>query len=189
MGERTALVALVLLGVPAGALGQAPPNDEPPRDYVNLRVGASSADQNRRPQLCAEASPFAFLSVEACGTGAGFLHREPEPELAHFRAKLRALAFRVDAQWLELFAAAGFAELQIGADEPGFAFGGTDARRVATAGPEGGLALRMPVELEGDFELLVDANLSLAWIPHADELVVPQSELQPSASITFGVGF
>lgn len=163
--------------------------DEPPRIFVNLRVGASSADQNHRPQLCGEVSPIALFSIEGCGTGSGFLHREPEPEIAHFRAKLRTLAGQLGGQWLELFVAAGFAELQIAEDAPGFDFGGTDEARVSSAGPEAGLSLRMPVSVAVGIELLIDANLSLAWIPHADELVVPHAELQPSASLSFGVGF
>ncbi|WNZ63622.1 hypothetical protein QEG98_07860 [Myxococcus sp. MxC21-1] len=81
---------------------------------------------------------MAFLSVESCGTGSGFLHGDPEPEVAHFRAKLRLASFDVE-RWgtFQPFLAGGFAEAQVGRDDPGFQFKGTDRRRVATAGPEG----------------------------------------------------
>src|SRR5688572_20839534 len=69
---------------PAPALG--PPRDVPV-NRVNLRVGASSAAE--RAEICFEAAPLPWLAVEGCGTGAGFLHQDPDPEMAHFRVKAR----------------------------------------------------------------------------------------------------
>ena len=106
----------------------------PKRNYANLRVGASSANTNQRPTLCREVEPVLAWSIEACGTGQGFLHDEPGKELAHFRAKWRG----GDWQWREAYfgvgPAIGFVELQVGDDEPGFDFRNTNDQRTAAAG-------------------------------------------------------
>lgn len=161
-----------------------------PRNFGNLRVGGSTANGNGRPELCLELSPVSFLSLEGCGTGSGFLHGDPEPEVAHFRTKLRLVSFEVQ-EWgtLQPFLAAGLAEAQVGRDDPGFQFSGTDARRVSTAGPEVGLGLRFLRPLASGFELVGDLNLGMAWLPHAPELVTPGDTWLPSASLSFGVGF
>ena len=160
------------------------------RNFINLRVGGSTANGNGRPELCMELSPVAFLALEGCGTGSGFLHGDPEPEVAHFRAKLRLASFDV-ARWgtLQPFIAGGFAEAQVGRDDPGFQFRGTDRRGVATTGPEGGVGLRFLRPLASGFELVGDLNLSLAWLPHAPQLIKPGDTWLPSASLSFGVGF
>ncbi|MFY0576584.1 hypothetical protein ACN28S_21605 [Cystobacter fuscus] len=35
-----------------------------------------------------------MLSIEGCGTGAGFLHHNPEPEIAHFRSWLKLASWK-----------------------------------------------------------------------------------------------
>jgi hypothetical protein len=162
----------------------------PTRNFANLRVGGSTANGNGRPELCLELSPVSFLSVEGCGTGSGFLHGDPEPEVAHFRTKLRLRSFEREG-WgtLQLVLAAGLAEAQVGEDDLGLQFTGTDARRVSTAGPELGVGLRFLRPLASGFELVGDFNLGMAWLPHAPELVKPGDSWLPSASLSFGVGF
>ncbi|HZI09724.1 MAG TPA: hypothetical protein VE153_04975 [Myxococcus sp.] len=188
------LLALLPALAPAQEVaGEARAKAEVPfasRNFGNLRVGGSTANGNGRPELCLELSPVAFLSLEGCGTGSGFLHGDPEPEVAHFRAKLRLLSLEV-REWgtLQPFLAAGLAEAQVGEDDPGLQLGGTDARRVSTAGPEVGLGLRFLRPLASGFELVGDFNLGMAWLPHAPELVKPGDTLLPSASLSFGVGF
>lgn len=199
MRPPSLLPALALLALTPGLAGAGEPpgevhaKSEPaptPRDYINLRVGGSTANANRRPELCLEISPVAFLSVEGCGTGSGFLHGDPEPEVAHFRAKLRLVSFDSE-KWgtLQPFLAGGMAEAQVGEDDPGFQFSGTDARHVSTAGPELGAGLRYLRPLTSGLELVGDFNLGMAWLPHGPELVKPQDTWLPSASLTFGVGF
>jgi hypothetical protein len=160
-----------------------------PRNYGNLRVGASTANANGRPELCLELAPLAFLSIEGCGTGSGFLHHDPSAEVAHFRGKLRVATFETSWGSFQPLVAAGFAELQVGEDEPGFDFSGTDGRAVATAGPELGLGLRYLRPLSSGFELVGDLSLGAAWFPHGPKLVTPQNTWVPSASLTFGIGF
>lgn len=45
---------------------------------MNLRIGGGSTSE--RPRLCLEASPHDRFSIEACGTGSGFLHHDEGPE-------------------------------------------------------------------------------------------------------------
>ncbi|MBZ4414869.1 hypothetical protein [Myxococcus sp. RHSTA-1-4] len=175
------------------AVGEARATSEVPfttRNFGNLRVGGSTANGNGRPELCLELSPVSFLSLEGCGTGSGLLHGDPEPEVAHFRTKLRLVSFDKEG-WgtLQPFLAAGFAEAQVGRDDPGFQFTGTDARRVATTGPEMGLGLRFLRPLASGFELVGDLNLGMAWLPYGPDLVEPVDTWLPSASLSFGVGF
>jgi hypothetical protein len=183
---------LALLAVPLAAKADAVRIAEgaelSPRTYVNLRAGLGSSSGVRRPEICGEIAPFAFLSVEGCGTGSGFLHRDPDPELAHFRARLRLASVSVGPLWLEPVVGAGFAELQVGEDAPGFRF--TDAGSgVATAGPEIGAALKAVLPLSGGFEAVGVLTLDVAWISHAPELLRPMRRFQPSLGLTAGVGF
>jgi hypothetical protein len=159
----------------------------PERDYVNLRGGVVTGGS--RAQVCLEVSPMARLGVEACGTGSGFLHQDPAPEVAHFRAKLTLDGWRSQLGLLQPQLFVGFAELQVGEDAPGFHFTGTGATGVETAGPEVGAALRGMLPVGAGFELVGTLNLSLSYFSHAPELPVPQRALHPAVSFTVGVGF
>lgn len=160
---------------------------EPPTTYVNLRLGGSTS--SRRAELCGEVAPHWRVSVEGCGSGREFLHHEANPEIAHFRAKFTFTRLRTALGWLEPRAALGFAEFQLGADDPGFDFTSVNRTRTATSGPEAGAALRWSVPVVAGFELLVEMNVSLAVFAFAPLLETPQAVLQPSASVSAGVGF
>lgn len=161
-----------------------------PRNYVNLRVGASSGDRNGRPQICLEGSPLAWLSVEACGTGAGILHDDPAPEVAHFRAKLRFLRAVMSGGWaLEAFGGAGIAEFQVGRDQAGFDFSGPGATGNETAGPEASAHLRAIVPLASGFDMVAEITAGAAWIPAGPELALPLATFQPSIGLSIGAGF
>lgn len=158
------------------------------RHVGNLRIGSASGLADGRPELCLELSPWQPIALEACGNGAGFLHREYRPELAHFRARWRLLQWTLPGATLEPQLGAGFAELQIGEDAPGFAFGRV-AGGTATAGPEAMAALRALWPVGGGFELLADLSGGAAWLPAAGQLAVAQSVFHPFASFSIGVGF
>lgn len=180
------LVAAQVYGV-SGGVELAPP-DEPARNYGNFRIGASS-ETNARPELCLELAPLPWLSLEGCGTGSGFLHSDPDPELAHFRTKLRLASRRIGPGWLQVFGHAGFAELQLGVDEPGFSFGGTSSANTATSGPEAGASLRALLPASDLWEVLIEIYVSGAYLPHADELSTPRESFVPSAGFSIGTGF
>ncbi len=162
-----------------------------PRTWVNLRggFGAQPSDGSGvRPQLCAEVQPLDFLAVEACGTGSGFLYAGGA-ELAHFRGKFVVDGVDIAGGHLIPQLSAGFAELQIDDDAPGFDFFGVGPTGVETAGPEAGATLRWVTPLGADFELLADAAFHLAWLPFAPDLTTPMDPLQPSATVMVGIGW
>jgi hypothetical protein len=191
MMRSAAAALLVLVGGMARAedtLGvEATARNAPPRNYGNLRVGASTS--SRRPSLRLELSPLEMLSIEGCGTGSGFLHHEPEPEIAHFRSWLKLTSWKTEIGWLQPRIGAGFAELQVGEDGSGFSFSGVGPTGVETAGPEVGASLRLLVPLVGGTELVGEVGMSAAWFRYAPRLVRPQASFQPSASFSLGVGF
>jgi hypothetical protein len=161
--------------------------DVAPRNYGNLRIGASTSSQ--RPTLCLELAPLERLSVEACGNGSGFLHHEAAPELAHFRAHVMLASWKTPLGWLQPRLSAGFAELQLGADGHGFHFEGTGPSGVETAGPEVGASLRALFPVSAGFELVGQLGLGAAYFHHAPRLLRPQAAFQPTAAFTLGVGF
>ena len=183
------LAPLVAFADPPASLPSSEETEGAPRHYGNLRVGASSATQNNRPELCLEVAPLSYLSVESCGTGSGFLHQDPAPELAHFRTKLKVAELKLGKVWVQPQLLAGFAELQIGEDAPGFNFRGVGANGVSTAGAEAGASLRTLFPSKGGVEFVTEVSAAAAWLPHAEQLSLPQNKVQPSLSISFGVGF
>jgi hypothetical protein len=183
------LSPLTALADPPASLPSIQETEAAPRHYGNLRVGASSATQNNRPELCLEVAPLSYLSLESCGTGSGFLHQDPAPELAHFRGKLKVAEVKVGKAWVQPHLLAGFAELQIGEDVPGFNFRDTGANGVSTAGAEAGASLRTLFPSKAGVEFVTEVSAAAAWLPHAEQLNLPQNKVQPSLSISFGVGF
>ncbi len=157
------------------------------RNYLNLRVGASSSAT--RPEICIDGSPLAFLSFEACGTGSGFLHKDPDPETAHFRSNLRLYHF--DFGWVQLQprVGLGFAEIQQGEDDSGFLFTGVGPRGVETAGPEATTSLQALIPINSTFELVGNLTTGLIYAPHAPKLIKPMPTLQPFVTFTVGAGF
>lgn len=191
-----AVVALLTLATPAapevGGVVKDAPVLEAPRTYVNFRVGAATSAT--RPQMCLDVAPLEMLAVEGCGTGGGFLHSEPGTDLTHFRGKVRLASVEVQATddvtaWVEPWLGVGFAELEVGADTPGFSFEGPSAGRVSTAGPDVGASLRGTVPLPAGFEVVGEVGLGLAFFAYAPLLVVPQSPLQPQATLNIGLGW
>lgn len=159
----------------------------PVRDYVNLRLGASTGSQ--RLEMCLELSPLEALSLEACGTGSEILHHEDSPELAHFRVKYTLTQWKTEVGWLQPRAGLGFTELQVGADDAGFKFFDVGPRGVETAGPELSLGIRGLYPLGSYFDLVGELSFSMAWLKYAPQLVTPQSQFQPAVSFTLGGGF
>jgi hypothetical protein len=191
--SRTILASIVVaVSLPSTALADeaAVAVEKAPvttRNYANLRVGATTAAQ--RPEICLEVSPLARLGLEACGTGSGFLHQDPAPEIAHFRTKVRLVDLASPIGVIQPQINAGFAELQVGEDGPGFAFAGVGASGNETAGPELGASVRTLFPVYAGFELIGELTLSAAYFAHAPKLSRPQNPIQPTASFTVGFGF
>lgn len=163
--------------------------EEPPRNYTNLRIGAATSDPEGHPSLCLEASPLSFLSLEGCGTGSGMLHHSTASELAHFRTKWRLARVKTGRGWFLPHLGVGFAELQVGDDDPGFDFEGSGREGRETAGGEAGLGLKYLVAMPRGTEFIAEAGVSAAYLPHAPDLARPADPWQVTASFTAGFGF
>ena len=194
---RASILALVswgLWGFPAHAeeLSDSSREELPEsssRTYVNARMGLASSNENGMPEVCMEGAPLAFLSIEACGTGAQLWHNRPQPEMSHYRLKGRVFSLGMRGFWLQGFVGAGMAELSVGADDAGFAVRGVSQERASTAGAELSLSTRAMVPLQHGLELLADVGFAGAYLPHAGELSNPRSTFQPSFALSVGVGF
>ncbi len=173
--------------VPASEVSVALPQPAPARNFVNFRIGGGSTSE--RPRLCLEASPHDRFSIEACGTGSGFLHHDEGPETAHFRG--RARLHRWTTRWgqLEPLVGVGFAEVQLGEDDPGFRFRDVGPRGVETTGPEASVSLRHVLPIAAGLELVGDLSMGTVYLPNAPKLVRPMSPVLPWVSVTVGAGF
>lgn len=157
----------------------------PPPRYVDLRLGAASSAQL---VLCGQLS-YGIVSIEGCGTGAGLFAGAALDEVSHYRAHVALKSWKTPIGWVSPRVGVGFAELQTGADSPGFAFSSVDALGAATAGPEATLGLQWLLRLGGGFELVTDVSAFAAWFPHAPELVDPRDPVQAGVLVSTGVGF
>lgn len=186
---RSALLFVVLGGtlVSAQPVSVFKEQGHAPRHWGNMRIGAASS--SARPELCLELSPIELASLEACGTGSGFLNHDPAPEIAHFRTKVKLMSWETPVGYLQPRLGLGFAELQVGEDSAGFYFASTGPTGGETSGPEAGLSLRCLTPVVAGFELVAELNFSAAVFAYAPKLVRPQSVVQPSLSISIGFGF
>lgn len=158
----------------------------------DLRVGVDRLEELRHPYLCAEGAPTRWLSFEACGNGAGFLHQDPSPDTAHFRALGRVAGAGVGRAAVDLRVGAGFAEVQRTADAPGFRFGkAREPEPVEAAGPEVAASIKGRLWLDGGGRtyLVGDLTGGLAIVPAAPEVFGQGSPAVPFAAVTAGLGF
>jgi hypothetical protein len=180
---RALLVVAVLAPAGAGAAEDAP------RQYGNLRFGASTAIESRHVELCGEGAPLPWLSIEACGNGSQLLHHDPIAAISHYRVMLRLATLRDHGVFVEPRLGVGFAELEVGPDELGFDFGGTGPHGASTTGAEGTFSVRLLVPVSPAWEIVVELRTALAWMPHAPELVRPMDPWQLTGGLSVGVGF
>lgn len=155
-----------------------------------LRVGVDRIGPDH-PYVCGELAPLAWLSVEGCGTGSGFLHQGDSPDMAHFRARARVLTLGEGRARADLLVGAGFAEVQRTVDRPGFRFGkARDAEQVEGAGPEASLSVKGRYWLDGGGKTYAtaDLNAGVAVIPSAPTVMGVEPVI-PFAALTVGLGF
>lgn len=182
------LLVPALAGTDSAAVVPRPIAGHP---VFELRVGVDRADQ-QHPFLCAEGTPVSWLSIEACGTGSGFLHRDEDPDMAHFRAKGRVIGAKAGRGTIDWLVGGGFAEVQRTADEPGFRFGpARDPDQVEAAGPEVSTSLkgRFYVDPGARTYVTADLNAGIAAIPGAPTVMGTGGPIVPFAALTVGLGF
>ncbi|MBT8496367.1 MAG: hypothetical protein KJO07_25195 [Deltaproteobacteria bacterium] len=166
-------------------------DDESPasQSWFNLRAGSGSLGAGSGPVICAEVSPWGPLSLETCGTGAGLFRDQQGDDVAHFRAKWRLLQRVKGPGVVKIQTMLGFAELEVGDDDPGFRFTGSGARGVETAGPEAGFAVQYLASLGRGVEGIASLTAGMAYFPYADDLVTPRNRYQPFVGVELGAGF
>ena len=110
-----------------------------------------------------------------------------EPDLAHFRARVRVLDTEKGAMEAGLVVGAGLAELQVGQDAPGFVVG--DDSPTEGAGPEVSVGVKGRVWLHPQVYLVGDITAGSAWMVAAPRLLDQESGFVPFGAITVGAGF
>ena len=190
------LIVPLLMALSAPALAEPIDSDDseptsspgPVSHRVNLRAGLASSDEVGRPTICLEVVALWGASVEGCGTGSGILHDEAGRQIAHFRLNVPLLTRPIGGGQLALRGGAGFAELEVGDDRPGFDFGEAD-NVAAVAGPDGAVSVQWLRPVGAGVELVANATTGVAWFSGADQLVVPQRHVQPYVAFELGVGW
>ncbi|MDB4961084.1 MAG: hypothetical protein JWP01_1083 [Myxococcales bacterium] len=190
-------ILVAILAWPVVARGDEPIDDgtdpniahAPVTNRINLRVGGASTDDTGYPTICMDVRIAAGFGVESCGTGQALLHNEPGNEMAHFRATYTFLERSLWKGNLHARGGLGFAELQLGIDNPGFKFGSPDQDRGSVAGPEASLSAQWLLPMYKDFDFVVTGTAGLAYFAGAPELATSRSELQSFASIEAGIGW
>jgi hypothetical protein len=195
---RLACVAAALvatMGVARGdeptddGTGGDPSNHGPIFNRLNFRVGFASSDLNGHPTLCLDVNVVYGFGVEACGTGAQVLHDDPGQEMSHYRINYTMLERNLWKGTLHARGGLGFSEMQVGYDDPGFVFGGTNREKGSTAGPEAALSAQWLLPMYKGLDFVVTGTAGLAYFAHADELASTKSDVQGFASIEAGIGW
>lgn len=159
------------------------------RPVAELRVGAQSIEGSH-PTLCGEGNPTAWLSIEACGNGAGILHQDANAfDMAHFRARFRALHREIQRSDVDVLLGAGFAEIQAGQDAAGFRFGQQEAGALEAAGAEASVSVKGRFYTTPGTYLTADVNAGAALIPGAPSVFGQGGPVVPFAAATVGLGF
>lgn len=183
-----ASISLALAGQDSIAVNPRPIAGHP---VFELRIGVDRVDELEHPFLCGEGSPLPWLSLEACGNGAGLLHQDEGVDFAHFRTKARVLGAASGRGTLDWLVGAGFAEIQRTADAPGFRFGRPKTSDpIEAAGPEVSMSLKGRYFADPGARAYVtaDLNVGAAAIPGAPQ-VVGTGPVVPFAAFTVGLGF
>lgn len=157
--------------------------------FAELRGGLDANGGATAPTLCAEVAPLAYVALEACGSGGGFLFPASGAELVHFRLEGAFPIFRSGRFDTIAQPGIGFAELENGADEPGFLFGaarGPDQREAA--GPEASFGAKGRAWLSPRVYLTSEVTVGAAWISAAPTVLGEGGPLVPFAVATLGAG-
>lgn len=156
---------------------------------VNVRLGKSSADTDGRPSICVDVRVYWRFGIETCGTGQAIIHNDPGQEMMHLRANYTIADRSLWKGTLNARGGIGFAELQIGPDDPGFVFGRPASNGNSTAGPEAAFSAQWLLPLYKKIDFVMTATAGLAYFAGAPELSTSKTELQGFASLEAGIGW
>ncbi|MDP2310678.1 MAG: hypothetical protein Q8P18_31970 [Pseudomonadota bacterium] len=173
-------------GLAAQAVAPSPFFGHP---VLEVRGGVSGDATGAQAYLCGGLSPLAWLSVEGCGSGAGFLYPSNGPDLAHLRARARVASLRRDNVDFEGFVGAGVAEAERAKDAPGLVFGHQGGSPVETAGPEATVSASARAWLHPRAFVVLDVTGGAAWMVEAPAVLGAASEVVPFITLSAGAGF
>ena len=160
------------------------------RPLMDMRVGVDTAAQAEHPYICAEVHVLKWISLEGCGTGAGFLHDGAGVDLAHFRTRLTAFTYEFGRFDMGVHPGVGFAELQVGPDAAGFKFGkATSDDQNEGAGFDASLSGKGRVWVHERTYVVFDLNVGLAVIPAAPTILDGAHPVLGYGALTVGMGF
>lgn len=166
------------------------PSDHPPiKNRLNFRVGFASSDQNGHPTICLDVNVAFGFGIESCGTGAQVLHDDPGQEMSHYRINYTMVERSLWKGTLHARGGLGFSEMQVGKDDPGFVFGGTNKDKSSTSGPEAALSAQWLLPMYKGLDFVVTGTAGLAYFAHAEDLATTKSDVQGFASIEAGIGW
>jgi hypothetical protein len=170
--------------------GEPASGPHPPiTNRINMRVGTASTDDIGYPTICLDVRIAYRIGIESCGTGQAVLHDEPGNEMAHFRAVYSFLDRPLWKGTLHARGGLGFAEMQLGKDNPGFQFGSPDDDRGSVAGPEASLSAQWLLPMYKQLDFVITGTAGLAYFTGAPQLATSRSELQSFVSLEAGVGW
>ena len=194
--RRTLLALAIIAGLRMPALADEPVDAVPDghasipiQNRINLRGGVASTDRNGRPTICLDVRVAFDVGVESCGTGSGVWGDSNGVEMAHFRASYAFIRRQLEHAALRVRGGAGLAELQVGVDRPGLSVGGPEAGRGAVTGPEVSVSAQLLMRAYKDVDFVLTGTAGVAAFRRADELIVPQSNVQPFISVEAGIGW
>lgn len=193
--SRSVIAVLVLAPALAQAdepidSGNASSGDHAPVvNRINLRVGRATADLNGRPTICMDVKIALGFDIEACGTGAQLIHDDYGQEMSHYRVNYAVANRSLWKGTLYARGGLGFAEMQVGKDNPGFVFGEPDQDRGSVSGPEAAVSAQWLLPLYKGLDFVVTGTAGMAYFAHADKLATTKSDVQGFASIEAGIGW
>jgi hypothetical protein len=195
-----ARVAPALIGLGIGASARAAdvetgtfvPRPVAGFELLELRGGVQASEGSGHAMMCVELDSPWIIGVDTCGSGGGFLYPQPPDvdEMVHFR--LEGTVPVHDWGRAEVFVqpGVGFAEIEHGADQPGFLFGAArspDQRE--GAGAEGAVSAKIRAWPHERFYLTGELTGGVGYIPSAPVVLDQQSAWVPFGVGSLGIGF
>ncbi len=186
--------AAALAAEPVGpVLARAPFVPKPVAGWavVELRGGIQGVGGGANAMICGEVGVWRYVALEACGSGAGFLFPDRLPtEMVHFRAEATIPVWSKGRAEVVVQPGAGLAEIERGADAPGFLLGparSPDQRE--GAGFEGSLGAKARLWAHEKVYITTEITGGAALIPSAPTVLGTGGPVVPFVTGTVGVGF
>lgn len=161
-------------------------------ELLELRGGGQAASGHGSPMVCGELDTPWGLGVDACGTGGGFLYpAQPDvEEMVHLRLEATVPVFQRGRAAGFLQPGVGLAEVERGADQPGFLLGQarSDDQREG-AGPEAALSGKVRAWPHERFFVTAEVSVGAGYIPSAPVVLDQGSPWVPFGVGSVGLGF